>query len=94
MKAEVITCGRRDLENYFELSGIFECEKLNHTPFLVFVIEDTLVCVKTVDNALALLDYPDETQVMGQWPGKKRSDFFRFTVGQYRKFITTGAVDA
>lgn len=91
---KVITCGRRDLENYFELSGIFECEKLSHTPFLVFRIVEDTVHVRTADNARTLLGYPDDTQVMGQWPGKKRSDYFRFTVGQYREYITADAADA
>jgi len=31
-----------------------------------------------------LLDLPDETEVICPWPGAKRCDVFRFTVGEFR----------
>ena len=80
----VITSGRTDVEEYFKLSGVRESKKRTHTPFLVFVESDGDVEVKIVDSPIGLLGFPDETKVMAQWPGKWRSDFFQFTVGQFR----------
>ena len=34
-----------------------------------------------------LLLFSDETPVMGQWPGEWRSDYFQFTVSQYRHYV-------
>jgi hypothetical protein len=83
---EVITAGRTDVEDYFRLSGIREFKRLSHSPFLVFVEDEDRVEVKIVDSAATLLTYPDHTKVMGQWRGEWRSDFFQFTVGQFRTY--------
>ena len=64
---KVITCGRTDLDEYFKLSGIREHKKLVHSPFLIFLISGDSVEVRIVDNAKALLDFADGTQVMAQW---------------------------
>jgi hypothetical protein len=87
MAAKVVTTGRTDLDDYFKLSGIREYKELSRTPFLVFVVNGETVEVKIVDNARQLLTYPDETQVMAQWSGRYRSDFFQFTVGQLRDYV-------
>lgn len=89
----VVTTGRTDVEAYFEQSGIRESKKLKHTPLLVFVEDGHTVEVKIVDNAAALLTYPDRTKVMGQWRGQWRSDFFQFTVGQLRTYTTAHPKD-
>ncbi len=83
---KIITAGRTDLKDFFEQSGNFSGGKLLHTPFLVFLEEEDTVRVKIVDNAEELLSFPDETPVMGQWQGNFRSDFFQFTVGDYRPY--------
>lgn len=83
---KVATAGRTDVDAYFEQSGIREYKKLNHTPLLVFVEVDDIVEVEIVDSAAKLLSYSDQTKVMGQWAGKWRSDFFQFTVGQFRAY--------
>lgn len=85
---DVITSGRTDLAEYFKLSGIREHRKLTHAPFLVFIASANTVEVRIVDNAKKLLEYPDATQVMGQWRGEWKSDFFRFTVGDLRAHVT------
>lgn len=83
---KIITKGRTDLKEYFEKSGNFSGAKLNHTPFLVFSEKDDVIHVHIVESADRLLEFPDETPVMGQWQGNFRSDFFQFTVGDYRPY--------
>ena len=84
---KVITSGRTDLEDYFQLSGVRESKKLTHTPFLVFVMSRSAVEVMIVESAKALLEHPDDTQVMAQWRGEWRSDFFQFKVGDLRRYV-------
>ena len=62
-------------------------EKLNHTPLLVFVVSEDTVTVRIIEKPSDLLLYPDETPVMGQWRGEWHSDFFQFTVRDYRQFF-------
>lgn len=88
MACRVITKGRTDVEDYFRLSGIRESRKLKHTPFLIFVENDDNIEIQIIDGADQLLRFPDETKVMAQWAGQWRSDFFQFTVGQFRSYIT------
>ena len=83
----VETAGGTDVETYFQLSGCLEFKKLNHTPFLAFVCQDSSVIVRIIESADALLALPDGTPVMGQWRGEWRSDFFQFTVGQMRVYL-------
>ena len=90
---KVITSGRTDLDDYFRLSGIRDHKKLTHAPFLVFLIAGDVVEVVIVDNARKLLEYPDETQVMAQWTGQWRSDFFQFKVGDFRKYAAEHLAD-
>jgi hypothetical protein len=85
----ITLAGRTDIDEYFKLSGVFESERLTHTPLLVFIIEQDAVTVRIVDNPTDLLSFSDETPVMGQWTGQWRSDFFQFTVGQYRQHLAT-----
>lgn len=82
---KVLTDGRTDVGDYFKLSGVFDYEELNHTPLLVFIVLDDVVKVQVVRKPMELLSLNDEIQVMGQWRGEWRSDFFQFTVGQFRK---------
>ena len=85
---KVMTSGRTDLNDYFKLSGIRELKKLAHTPFLVFIVAGDTVEVRIIDNAKNLLEYADEIQVMGQWEGQYRSDFFQFQVRDFRRYVT------
>src|SRR5438128_7955125 len=79
--------GRTDIEAFFKESGVFESERLTHHPFLAFVEDDEAIRVKIIENPHTLLSLPDETLVMGQWPGNWRSDYFQFTVAQYRQHV-------
>jgi hypothetical protein len=83
----ITLAGRTDIDEYFKLSGVFESERLTHTPLLVFIAGQDSVTVRIVDKATDLFSFPDETPVMGQWAGQWRSDFFQFTVGQYRQHL-------
>ena len=85
---KVITQGRKDTDAYFRLSGVLT-QILNQTPFLVFVIDGDTVDVHIVGSATALCDYPSNTQVMAQWRGEYRSDYFQFTVGDALNAIAT-----
>jgi len=81
-----VTAGRQDVDDFFKLSDVFTAERLNHTPLLVFIASEDTVQVRLLDRARDLLSLLDETPVMGQWRGTMRSDFFQFTVGQYRAY--------
>ena len=85
---DVRTSGRDDLEAFFGKSGV--CTgKLSHAPILAFVeVESWVVEVLVLDSAHKALGYPDETRCMAQWIGKWRSDFFKFTVGELRKYMS------
>jgi len=89
---KVITQGRKDTDAYFRLSGVLT-QILNQTPFLVFVIDGDTVDVHIVGSATALAMYPLDTQVMGQWKGEYRSDYFQFTVGDALNAIATNLED-
>ncbi len=84
---KIVLDGRKDVDDYFRASGVFESEKLNHTPLLAFLASDDTLKVRIIDKPLELLDFSDETPVMGQWRGEWRSDFFQFSVGQYRQYV-------
>ena len=86
MTVRIVTAGRQDVDDFFKLSDVFTAERLNHTPLLVFIASEDTVQIRLLDRALDLLSLPDETPVMGQWRGTMRSDFFQFTVGQYRAY--------
>src|SRR5437588_4646314 len=83
---KIITAGRTNLKDFFEKSGNFSGVKLTHTPFLVFLEKEDAIEVRIVDTADQLLEFANETPVMGQWQGNYRSDFFQFTVGDYRPY--------
>lgn len=83
----IILDGRTDVHEYFRSSGIFDSERLNHTPLLAFMVSEDTVTVRIVARPTELLSLPDEILVMGQWTGKWHSDFFQFSVGQYRQHL-------
>jgi hypothetical protein len=87
MTVQIVTAGRKDVDEFFKLSDVFTAERLNHTPLIVFIVTEDTVQVRLLDHARDLLSLPDETSVMGQWRGTMRSDFFQFTVGQYRAYV-------
>jgi hypothetical protein len=86
MTVQIVTAGRKDVDDFFKLRDVFTAERLNHTPLIVFIATEDAVQVRLLDYAHKLLSFPDETPVMGQWRGTMCSDFFQFTVGQYRAY--------
>ena|SRR5258708_3235185 len=85
---KITTSGRLDLVEYFQLSGIRSSKHLKHTPFLVFFpLSESEVEIRIVDNTLSLLEFPDATQVMSQWSGQWKSDFFQFTIADLKKHL-------
>jgi hypothetical protein len=84
---KILLDGRTDVETYFKSSGVFDSERLDHTPLLAFIVSNETVKVRIIDKPAELLSLADDTAVMGQWRGEWRSDFFQFTVGQYRQFV-------
>jgi hypothetical protein len=83
---KIILDGRVDIDAFFKCSGVFDSECLNHTPLLVFIASEASVTVRIINKPNELLSLPDDTPVMGQWRGERRSDYFQFTVGQYRPY--------
>ncbi len=79
--------GRTDVDEFFKNSGVFESEHLVHHPLLAFPEKENAIHVHIIENPRELLSFSDETPVMGQWPGEWHSDYFQFTVGQYRHLI-------
>ena len=85
--------GRSDIKDLITKSGIFDSMKLVHNPFLVFQVlpgeVEDVVEVKIVKIPSELLNFPDDTEVMVQWPGQTRSDFFHFKVINYKEFLNS-----
>jgi len=81
------TTGSNNKTAYFQLSGIRSKKTLPHNPFIVFRQYEDRTVVEIVESPEELVKLPAKTKVMAQWPGKKRSDFVRFTVGDLRKHI-------
>ncbi len=85
--AKIITAGRTNAQEFFEKSGNFDTGvKLAHTPFLVFLEGENAIHVQIAETVERLLLFPDGTPVMAQWRGNDRSNFYRFTVGDYRAY--------
>jgi hypothetical protein len=83
----IITSGRTDLNDFFHLSGLREYKKLSMYPLIVFVEKDQDIIVEILYRADHLMDYANETKVMAQWGGQYCSDFFQFTVGQFKDYV-------
>jgi len=81
-KLEVkITKARSDTENLFKLSTILKGGDPHH-PYIVITTSEKGVQVDIVKSLKALRLYPAGTDVLYQWGGKKKSDFFKTTVGE------------
>jgi hypothetical protein len=73
---------------FFENSGMREGKGIAHHPFIVFKRTDKRINVEVVEDPVQLLTFPPRTKVIAQWKGKRKSNFFRFTVGQLKKYIS------
>lgn len=83
----VMTNGRPDLEHFFSRSKFEDPDVLRHHQILLFRVEYDDVEVMIIKDANDLLLYSDDTKCMAQWPGAKRSDWFKFTVGDYKNHL-------
>lgn len=75
---------RKDVKpffNQFVLSVLPEQKQLS--PFIIHNGDKISKCA-TLDD---LLEYPDDTEVLQTWPGRKRSDVFYFTVKDIREHL-------
>ena len=81
--------GAGQTEALFSKSGLIRPGKLDHHAFVVFEFDPNLpgLHVKIVRTVSDVLAHADDTPVMLQWPGAKRSDYFHFTVGDLRDFL-------
>ena len=86
MTVQIVTAGCKDVDDFFKLSNVFTTAKLTHTPLIVFIATEYAVQIRLLDHARDLLSFQDDTPVMGQWRRTMRSDFFQYTVGQYRVY--------
>jgi hypothetical protein len=84
---EIVLAGRTDIDEFFKKSGVFESEHLAHHPLLTFLEKENVIHVQIIESPRKLLSFPDTTPIMGQWAGEWRSDYFQFTVGQYRHYV-------
>lgn len=84
---KLITSVKKAPSIFFEKSGIRTKKKFKHHPFIAFIRKDGKVTVNVIDTPEALVSLPRRTKVMGQWPGKTRSDYFAFSVGKLRDYI-------
>lgn len=77
-----------DEPRFWQKSPVLRNANAAHFPYIVMWEAgpgiDT-VNVTTVRNVVDLLQYPDDAMVLWQWQGAERSDFFRFTVGDFRR---------
>jgi len=76
---------RSDLDDFFEESGIMNGEERTHHPPIVFnQIDDNVIQIEILKYPEHLMKYPDDTNVIMQWAGKWRSDFFQFKAIDYK----------
>ncbi len=82
-----ITSVKKAPSVFFEKSGIRTKKKFKHHPVLAFIKKNGNVTVIVVDTPEDLLKMPKRTKIVAQWTGKKRSDYFTFSVGKLCKYI-------
>jgi hypothetical protein len=88
MMAKIITAGCTNAQAFFEKIGNIDTGvKRAQTPFLVFLEGEHTIHVQIVDTIERLLLFPDRTPVMVHWQSNGQSDFFQFTVGDYRDYV-------
>ena len=79
---------RKDLGDFFKLSGVLNGE-LKHTPFVVLgQTLDGETHITLCRSAKELVEkYKPETEVICQWVGKFRSDYFLMKVSDVAEAI-------
>lgn len=74
--------------HFFDESGIRNNRPQKQHPFVVIRPSKTRINVDCVYTAEELLNLPDSTKVLAQWKGKTRSDFYRFSVKEFKSYIS------
>ena len=80
------------LKNYFSKSSTFKSPSNKVHPFLVFRVREQEVVVHVVRQTHELLEWPDNTKVMGQWPGASEADYYHFHVIDLKKFMRSRGI--
>ena len=78
---------RKSNSHFFEDSGIRKNRTQLQHPFLILRPTKTRLNMDVVYTTEELLEMPDNTRVLAQWKGKKRSDYYSFKVGCLRKYL-------
>lgn len=74
--------------HFYEQSGLRNDRVQTQQPYLTMTPGKTQMRVDVVYRASELLDLPPNTKVLAQWKGKKRSDYYRFTVKDLTRYLT------
>lgn len=83
LSLDTIGGARSDVDHLFSKYAPFSNGKRPHQPFIVLQVADGKMRVTVDDDpASVLANYPDTSVVLVQWPGKWKSDFFKFTVAE------------
>lgn len=78
---------RKANRHFFEESGIRTNRSTNQHPYLVLRPTKTCINIDLVTNVKDLLELPNNTRIMAQWKGKRRSDFYSFKVADLKKHL-------
>jgi hypothetical protein len=78
---------RKANSHFFEESGIRSNRSTKQHPYLILRKTKTRLNVDLVFNSEDLLELPNNTKVLAQWKGKKRSDFYGFKVVDFKKHL-------
>ena len=84
---KIKTAGRLDYKAYFSKGPILQHHTLNHSPLLAFIVEGNELEVMIIKHPKEVGYLPDDTPIMGQWPGNWRSDFFQFNAGDFKEYL-------
>lgn len=74
--------------HFFDQSGIRNNRVQRQHPYLVLRPSKTRINMDCIQTAEELLELPDSTKVLAQWKGKSSSNFYRFSVKEFRNYIT------
>jgi hypothetical protein len=92
-KYRINIAGRNSNPEFFSQCPSFQEVDNQHCPFLLFEIESKQSEVRIIHNPQQLLQYPNYTQVMVQWPGKWSSHFFTFKIGKLLDYMCDNNID-
>lgn len=87
-KVKVITSGKRaGIKHFFDANQYSPHLVLNHWTVLVFAELDDIIKVLVINDLSQMLALPGHLQCMAQWPGENRSDWWTFTVQDFKDHV-------